>query len=132
MTCLYLLLQLAHLFMQLLARSNLIEPVSTLAFLAALLLEALRNRPRPEELSDPHQAPFQIRFTRAPPGDSRSGMSKRTAGPHLLSTLTPRNGQLLPYRPCRARCAFAAVPAVPISHRCVAIRSLDNPPSIPT
>ena len=66
MTCLYLLLQIAHLFMQLPARSNLFEPVSTLTFLAALLLEALRNLPLSEELFDPHQAPFQIRFSRAP------------------------------------------------------------------
>jgi hypothetical protein len=66
MTCLYLLLQIAHLFMQLLARSNLIEPVSTLTFLAVLLLEALRNLPLPEDLFDPHQPPFQIRLARAP------------------------------------------------------------------
>lgn len=66
MTCLYLLLQIAHLFMQLLARSNLIEPVPTLTFLAALLLEALRNLPLPEDLFDPHPPPFQIRLARAP------------------------------------------------------------------
>jgi len=66
MTCLYLLLQIAHLFMQLLARSNLIEPVPTLTFLAALLLEAWRNLPLPEDLFDPHQPPFQIRLARAP------------------------------------------------------------------
>jgi hypothetical protein len=52
--------------MQLLARSDLIEPVSTLTFLAALLLEALRNLPLPEDLFDPHQPPFQIRLARAP------------------------------------------------------------------
>lgn len=66
MTCLYLLLQIAHLFMQLLARSNLIEHVSTLTRLAALLLEALRNLPLPEDLFDPHQPRFQIRFSREP------------------------------------------------------------------
>jgi hypothetical protein len=66
MTCLYLLLQIAHLFMQLLARSNLIEPVPTLTFLAALLLEALRNLPLPQDLFDPQQPPFQIRLARAP------------------------------------------------------------------
>ena len=63
---LYLLLQVAHLFMQLLARSNLIEPVSTLTFLADLLLEALRNALLPDQLFDPQQLRFQIRFTRAP------------------------------------------------------------------
>ena len=63
---LYLLLQVAHLFMQLLARSNLIEPVSTLTFLADLLLEALRNALLPDQLFDPQQPRFQIRFTRAP------------------------------------------------------------------
>ena len=66
MTCLYLLLQIAHLFMQLLARSNLIEPVSTLTFLAALLLEALRNLPVQEDLFGSHQPRFQIRFSRVP------------------------------------------------------------------
>ena len=52
--------------MQLLARSDLIEPVSTLTFLADLLLEALRNAPLPAQLFDPQQPRFQIRFTRAP------------------------------------------------------------------
>ena len=66
MTCLYLFLQVAHLFMQLLARSDLIEPVSTLTFLADLLLEALRNALLPDQLFDPQQPRFQIRFTRAP------------------------------------------------------------------
>jgi hypothetical protein len=66
MTALYLLLQIAHLFMQLLACSNLIQPVSTLTFLAALLLEAWRNLPLPEDLFEPGQPRFQIRFTRAP------------------------------------------------------------------
>ena len=63
---LYVLLQIAHLFMQLLACSNLIEPVSTLTFLAALLLEAWRNLPLPDDLYDPAQPRFQIRFGRAP------------------------------------------------------------------
>jgi hypothetical protein len=53
MLALYLLLQIAHLLMQLLARSDLLEPVTNLTFLAALLLEALRNLPLPEELSGP-------------------------------------------------------------------------------
>lgn len=66
MTGLYLLLQIAHLFMQLLARSNLIEPVSTLCFLAALLLEALRNQPPDGSLFDPLRPRFQIRLARAP------------------------------------------------------------------
>jgi hypothetical protein len=66
MTGLYLLLQIAHLFMQLLARSNLIEPLPTLTFLAALLLEAWRNLPLSEELFDPGQPRFQIRLSRAP------------------------------------------------------------------
>ena len=66
MTNVYLLLQIAHLFMQLLARSNLIDPVSTLTFLAYLLLEALRNGSLSDDLFDPDQPRFQIRFTRAP------------------------------------------------------------------
>jgi hypothetical protein len=66
MFCLYLLLQLAHAFMQLLARSNLIDPVDTLTFLALLLLEALRNAPLSEELFDHNAASFQVRLTREP------------------------------------------------------------------
>ena len=66
MTCLYMLLQIAHLFMQLLARSDLIEPVSTLTFLAHLLLEALRNLALSDDLFGPRQPRFQIRFARAP------------------------------------------------------------------
>jgi hypothetical protein len=66
MTGLYLLLQIAHLLMQLLARSNLIEPVSTLTFLAGLLLATWRNLEIPEHLFDPRQPRFQIRFGRAP------------------------------------------------------------------
>lgn len=66
MTALYLLLQIAHFFMQLLARSNLIETVPTLTFLAALLLEAWRNLPLPEDLFEPGQHRFQVRFSRAP------------------------------------------------------------------
>lgn len=66
MYCLYLLLQLAHAFMQLLARSDLIDPVTNLTFLAALLLEALRNQVIPEELFAPDLPRFQIRFSRGP------------------------------------------------------------------
>lgn len=66
MTCLYLLLQVAHLFMQLLARSDLIDPVSTLTFLADLLLEALRNLELTDDVFYPQQPRFQIRFNRHP------------------------------------------------------------------
>jgi len=66
MTCLYLLLQIAHLFMQLLARSDLIDPVSTLTFLADLLLEALRNLELTDDVFAPEQPRFQIRFSREP------------------------------------------------------------------
>ncbi|MCX6843859.1 MAG: hypothetical protein NTX53_16475 [candidate division WOR-3 bacterium] len=66
MFALYLLLQLAHAFMQLLARSNLIDPVTDLTFLALLLLEALRNHTLPEELFAPDLPRFQIRFAKAP------------------------------------------------------------------
>lgn len=66
MVGLYLLLQIAHLFMQLLARSNLIEPVPTLSFLAALLLEAWRNQNLHHSLFDPDQPKFQVRFGRDP------------------------------------------------------------------
>ncbi len=66
MTGLYLLLQIAHLFMPLGARSDLIDPVATLTFLADLLLEALRNVLLSDQLFDSQQPRFQIRFSRAP------------------------------------------------------------------
>ena len=66
MLCLYYLLQIAHLFMQLLARSNLIDGVYHLDFLAHLLLEALRNLPIPEDIFDPRQPRYQIRFAKTP------------------------------------------------------------------
>ena len=64
---LYCLLQIAHLLMQLLVRSDLVEGVTHLTFLASLLLEPLRNQPLPEALFAPNQPAFQIRFTHAPP-----------------------------------------------------------------
>jgi len=66
MFALYLLLQLAHAFMQLLARSDLIDPVTDLTFLAQLLLEALRNQVIPEALFALDYPRFQIRFDKAP------------------------------------------------------------------
>lgn len=63
---LYYLLQIAHLFMQLLIRSDLIEGVTHLTFLADLLLEALRNLEIPEDLFDPNAPRCQIRFAKAP------------------------------------------------------------------
>ena len=66
MFALYLLLQLAHAFMQLLVRSDLIDPVTDLTFLALLLLEALRNQTLPEELFAKDLPRFQIRFAKAP------------------------------------------------------------------
>ncbi len=66
MFSLYLLLQLAHTFMQLLARSNLIDPVGTLTFLAYLLLEALRNAPLPKDLFEPNIPAYQVRLNREP------------------------------------------------------------------
>ena len=63
---LYYVLQIAHLLMQLLVRSDLIDGVTHLTFLAALLLEALRNLVIPEDLFDPDAPRCQIRFARAP------------------------------------------------------------------
>ena len=65
MRCLYLVLQIAHLLMQLLAKSNLVDAVSTLTFLAHLLLEALRNVVLPEHLFAPDIPRIQIRFAKA-------------------------------------------------------------------
>lgn len=64
---LYYLLQIAYLFMQLLARSDLVEGVTHLTFLSSLLLEAFRNLPLSEELFDPDLPCGQIRFGKAPP-----------------------------------------------------------------
>ena len=67
MLSLYLVLQIAHLFMQLLAHGDLIDPVSALTHLAFLLCEALRNAPLPESLFE-HDAPrFNIHFRKASP-----------------------------------------------------------------
>jgi hypothetical protein len=66
MFALYLLLQLAHAFMQLLARSDLIQSLTDLTFLAFLLLEDLRNQTIPEELFATDLPRFQIRFAKAP------------------------------------------------------------------
>jgi hypothetical protein len=66
MLCLYYLLQIVCLFMQLLARSNLIEGVTNLTHLAFLLLESWRNQPLSEDLMDPDPPPCQIRFAKVP------------------------------------------------------------------
>lgn len=62
---LFLLLQIAHTLMQLLARSSIVEGFETLQFLAFLLLESLRNARLPEHLFAPEIPPMQIRI--APP-----------------------------------------------------------------
>ena len=67
MLCLYHLLQIAHLFMQLLERSNLIESMGHLTVLAKMLLEALRNSDIPDEIFSPDAPKFQIRLAKAPP-----------------------------------------------------------------
>ena len=68
MLCLYLILQIAHLFMQLLARSNLLdEPAPVLKHLAQLLLESLRNHILPNAAPEQDLPPMQIRFTKAEP-----------------------------------------------------------------
>lgn len=64
MLCLYALLQFAHLLMQLLARSDLTDPVGHLTVLAKLLLESLRNSVIPEEIFDQDAPKFQIRFAK--------------------------------------------------------------------
>ena len=66
MYCLYLILQIAHMFMQLLARSNLFdEPVQALKHLAFLLLESLRNNRLPNTVPKQDLPPMQIRFSSA-------------------------------------------------------------------
>jgi hypothetical protein len=62
---LFLLLQLAHTLMQLVARSSIVQGFETLEFLAYLLLESLRNTPLPGYLFAPELPPVQIRT--APP-----------------------------------------------------------------
>jgi hypothetical protein len=66
MLCLYLLLQIAHMFMQLLAKSDLFyAPIQVLKHLAYLLLENLRNRRLSQPVPDRQLPPMQIRFTKA-------------------------------------------------------------------
>lgn len=68
MRALYLLLQTAHMFMQLLARSNLLEqPMEALRHLAYALLESLRNNHLPEYVAETTLPPMQIRFARPDP-----------------------------------------------------------------
>lgn len=62
---LFLLLQIAHTLMQLVARSSIVEGFETLEFLAYLLLESLRNIRLPNYLFAPQLPPMQIRT--APP-----------------------------------------------------------------
>jgi hypothetical protein len=67
MLCLYLILQIAHMFMQLLAKSNLLdEPVQVLKHLAYLLLESMRNHLLPRAVPDQDLPQMQIRFAKAP------------------------------------------------------------------
>jgi hypothetical protein len=66
MLCLYLILQIAHMFMQLLVKSNLLdEPPKALKYLAYLLLESLRNDDMPGDAPYLTLPPMQIRFTKA-------------------------------------------------------------------
>ena len=68
MRALYLVLQTAHMFMQLLAKSNLLEqPVKTLYHLAYTLLESLRNLTLTENVPDMTLPPMQVRFAKADP-----------------------------------------------------------------
>ncbi len=68
MLCLYLILQIAHLFMQLLAKSNLFDaPIQALKHLAYLLLESLRNQRLPDAIPKLNLPPMQVRFTRVQP-----------------------------------------------------------------
>jgi hypothetical protein len=68
MRILYLLLQIAHMLMQLLAKSNLLEaPVQALCHFALALLESLRNIPLTEDAPEMKLPPIQIRFAKADP-----------------------------------------------------------------
>jgi hypothetical protein len=66
MHCLYLILQIAHMFMQLLVKSNLFdEPPQARKHLAYLLLESLRNNDMPDDAPYLTLPPMQIRFEKA-------------------------------------------------------------------
>jgi hypothetical protein len=68
MRALYLLLQVAHMLMQMLARSNLLEqPVQALHHLARALLESLRNNRLGHDVPGMTLPPMQIRFAKADP-----------------------------------------------------------------
>ncbi len=65
---LYLVLQTAHMFMQLLAKSNLLEqPVQALCHLAYTLLESLRNHQLQQDVPDMKLPPMQVRFAKSDP-----------------------------------------------------------------
>ena len=65
---LYLVLQIAHMLMQLLAKSNLLEqPVQALYHLAYTLLESLRNLTLTQDVPDMKLPPMQVRFAKADP-----------------------------------------------------------------
>lgn len=68
MRALYLLLQVAHMFMQMLARSSLLErPAQALCHLARALLESLRNTRLEQDVPGITLPPMQIRFAKADP-----------------------------------------------------------------
>ena len=68
MRAMYLVLQKAHMLMQLLAKSDLLErPVKNLRHLAFLLLESLRNVALRESIPAMNLPPIQVRFAKASP-----------------------------------------------------------------
>ena len=75
MLCLYHLLQIAHLFMQLLEHSNFIESMGHLTILATLLPESIRNMGVPDEIFSDDAPKMQIRFAKQPRKQTSSGNS---------------------------------------------------------
>ena len=68
MRAMYLLLQTAHMLMQLLAKSDLLErPAANLRHLAFLLLESFRNVALQENIPNMNLPPIQVRFAKASP-----------------------------------------------------------------
>jgi len=143
MFALYLLLQLAHAFMQLLARSNLIEPVRTLTFLAQLLLESLRNQfpgmplavPEtgslrscswspcatslcPKTSSIPTHPPFRSVSPGHPPSRTQSQTPKLVAGLLAANQTHRPKGAFCQNDLAEHPLAPAPIRVIPISHRC--------------
>lgn len=91
--CLYVLLRIANMLMQLLTRSNLNETPPALTFLAVRLLDDLRNAVLPKDLFAPNPPHIQDRLRQCAPLIPRSRETPRPiAGTHHKAPSPRRQG----------------------------------------